>query len=223
MNDSDILILIANLQEYIMVLSCILCFIYFFKLDKTQQVISYYLFFLLIMNYVMRKLSFAGVNNLAITHILVLGEFVFLSFYFKGVLKNQVYFKKYFRLFLGVIGGLVITNTLFIEKINTFNTNAKVFVLLTIIFVSTLFFYDRAKRLMNIDAYEKANRIITSALLLYYSGSFFVYLFYKFTQNNEVFYSNKMLIFNAALYLLFTILMLMAILTVVFQGKEVVE
>ncbi|MEL6944538.1 MAG: hypothetical protein AAFO82_17895 [Bacteroidota bacterium] len=168
----------------------------------------------------MRLLPLERVSNLAITHIITLGEFIFLSLYFRAILKEDTFLDKYFRIYLGIVGGLIIANTLFIEKINVFNTNAKILVLFLIIIWIVYFFYDRSKKLMEVDIHEKAIRLINSGLLLYYSGSFFWFLFYKFTINNEVFYSHKVLIFNAALYLFFTIIVSIAILRVVFHRTK---
>ena len=171
---------------------------------------AYYIFLLLILNSSATLLADEGTNNLVITHLLALGEFIVLSLFFKEILVGDYLVKKYFRSFLAVFGGLIILNSLFLERINTFNTNAKTLVLFVIIFLSTAFFYDRSIRLMKVDAYERALRIMVSAILIYYSGSFFVYLFYKFSTNNKIFYSHKMLVFNSALYLIFTALMLVA-------------
>ena len=132
----------------------------------------------------------------------------------------HIFLNKYYKYYLGLVGGFIILNTLYFEEINTFNTNAKVLVLFLILFFATNFFYNRSKKLMEVDVHEKAVRLINSALLLYYSGSFFVYLFYKFTQNNKLFYSDKVLIFNASLYLIFTIIILIAILQVAFHRKS---
>ena len=206
-----------------MLFCCLLCFWAFPRLNSAEKIISYYLFFLLLMNGMMNLLGGEGVNNLAFTHLVVLGEFIFLSLFFREVLKHKVFFQRYFRLFLGIVGGLIIANTFFLEKINTFNTNAKTLVLFLIIFQATAFFYDRSKRLMEVDVHERAIRIIQATLLLYYSGSFFVYLFYKFTQNNKIFYSNKMMIFNASLYFIFTLLMLISFVILILPRKEITD
>jgi len=171
----------------------------------------------------MSKMADLRVNNLAITHFVVMGEFVFLSAFFKAILDDNIFLNKYYKYYLGIAGGFIIINTLYLEEINTFNTNAKIFVLFLILFFATNFFYNRSKKLMDVDVHEKAIRLINSALLLYYSGSFFVYLFYKFTQNNKLFYSDKVLIFNASLYLIFTIIILIAIVQVVLQRKKAPE
>ncbi|MEM1321229.1 MAG: hypothetical protein AAGG75_13320 [Bacteroidota bacterium] len=223
MRGIDIIITVTNWQGYIMSLCCLLCFLYFSKLSAAQKILSYYLFFLLIMNTSMRLLSLERINNMAITHMISLGEFIFLSLFFRELLKGKFFLGKYFRFYLAIGGGLIIANTLFIEPLHTFNTNGKVLVLFIILFFATAFFYDRSQQLMEVDLHEKTTRLINSALLLYYSGSFFVYLFYKFTQRDEVFYSVEMMVFNAILYLIFTLLILMAILQVTLQGQKTVE
>lgn len=220
MTELGLLDLISDLQEYVMIASCLLCFWGFARLNSSERIIAYYLFFLLIINGVASLIADQRENNLATTHILVLGEFILLSSYFKELLGERFFLKKYYKMYLAVIGGFILFNSLFLEKITTFNTNAKTLVLFVIIFMTTSFFYDRSRQLMEVDKHEKAARTINAALLLYYSGSFFVYLFYKFTQDNMVFYSNKMLIFNASLYLLFALLMLLACSLILFSRKN---
>lgn len=220
MSDIEIIYLITRWQGYVLTACCILCFIGFGRLNQAAKQFSYYLFFLLLSNSIMLLLAYAKENNLVGTHLVVLGEFIFLSFFFKEILKRNTFFQKYFRLYLGIFGGLILANTLFLEEINTFNTNAKTLILFVIIFLATAFFYDRSKQLMEADIHEKALRIINAALLIYYSGSFFVYLFYKFTVNNEVFYSNKIMIFNASLYAIFTLMAFSAMIMMVLRKPE---
>jgi hypothetical protein len=220
MSKKELIYFLANCQAYTLLICVILCFLFFKSLSKELKLVSYYLFFMMLMSSIGVRMANFGVNNLVTTHLAVLGEFIFLSLFYKEILKEHIFFKKYFRIYLGVIGVLVILNTLYIEPINTFNTNAKVLVLFIIIMFAALFFFERAKKLMQVDVNEKAVRLINSALLVYYSGSFFVFLMYKFTQNNKQFYSKEMLIFNASLYLLFTIVMLIAILMVVLHRPK---
>jgi hypothetical protein len=220
MNKKELIYFLANCQEYIILICCILCFFFFKKLSKELKIISYYLFFMMLMSSSAVRMANLGVNNMPITHLLVLGEFIFLSLFYKEMLKDHVFFKKYFKIHLGVIGSLIILNSLYVENISTYNTNAKVLVLFIIIMFAALFFYERAKVLMQIDVNEKAIRLINSALLVYYSGSFFMFLMYKFMVNNEQFYTKNILIFNGSLYLLFTIVMLIAILMVVLHRPK---
>ena len=219
MTDNQILKWLSEVQGLVLLICCILGFLFSKRLNKPVKFFCYYLFFSLVMNYSMSKMADLRVNNLAITHFMVLGEFIFLSAFFRQVLSNNIILNKYFKYYLAIIGGFIIVNTLYLETINTFNTNAKVVVLFIILFFATNFFYNRSKQLMEVDVHEKAIRLINSALLLYYSGSFFVYLFYKFTQNNKLFYSDKMLIFNAGLYLTFTLIILIALLQIVVHRK----
>lgn len=220
MDKKEILKLIGGSQEYVILISCIICFFFFKKLSKELKVISYYIFFMMLMNSFSLRMAQVTINNMPISHLLVLGEFIFISLFYKKILKEHIFFKKYFRIYLGSIGSLVILNTLYIEPINTFNTNAKVLVLFIIIMFAALFFYERAKVLMKVDVNEKAIRLINSALLVYYSGSFFMFLMYKFMQENKQFYTKNILIFNSGLYLLFTIVMLIAILMVVLHRPK---
>lgn len=211
MTDYDILEWISKCQGGVHLLTCLIGLLFLDRLNKATKLFFYYLAFLLIINYTMLEMANHQINNFALTHLMVLGEFVFLSAFYKEILQTASgVLNKYFKYYLLLIGALIIVNTLYVEAIDTFNTNAKVLVLFLILFFSTHFFYDRSKRLMEVDAEEKALRLINSALLLYYSGSFFVYLFYKFTQNNTLFYSSNVLIFNACLYLVFSMLIFIA-------------
>lgn len=167
------------------------------------------------------RMANLGINNMPMTHLIVLGEFIFLSFFYKEILKEHILFKKYFKIYLGITGSLIILNTLYVENIATYNTNAKVLVLFIILMLAVLFFYERSKVLIKVNTNEKSVRLINSALLVYYSGSFFMFLMYKFMVNNEQFYTKNILIFNASLYLLFTTFILIAILIVVLHRPKI--
>ena len=215
MNGDQIINTIASMQSFTMLGVCLLCFIYFNRLSSSLKLLSYYLFFMLVINTLASEMASFGLNNLATTHLLVLGEFIFLSLFYQSVLPHYFIFKKYFSRYLAIVGGFIIANTLYLEQVNEFNTNAKVIVLFFILFFTILFFYDRSKHLTKPNLQEKAIRLVNVALLLYYSGSFFYFLFYKFTQNHKQFYTQGILVFNAALYLLYTILIAIAIIQVI--------
>ena len=214
MTDLQLLTLLSNLQVGVHIGCCVLCFSRLERLTQPLRIFAYFLFSTLVLNYSMSLLAEVRVNNLAMTHLVVLVEFIFLSAFFRQLLPRENWLQQHYRFYLASIGGLVIANTLFVEPINTFNTNAKVLVLFVIIFWSARFFYDRLQQISETNREEKVLRQLVSGILLYYSGSFFVYLFYKFTLNNEVFYSDKMLIFNAGLYLVFTLIILTALVRV---------
>lgn len=221
-NALEILLTIADIQFVVLFFCCLIVFIFNSKLNQPFKILGYYLLALLIIGYVSKDLGKAPyVNNLHLLHLLAIIEFISLSLFFKEILNFSVpKVDLYYKIYLAIIGGIVISNSIWIENLRVFNTNGKILVQFVIIILCVIFFYQRAQNVSKINVYEKALRLTNSAMLIYYSGSFIYFLIYKFTANNKQFLSTEILIFNASLYLLFTILILIAILMVVTQRKK---
>lgn len=215
---------IAEIQHYTLLTCCLISFFFFSKLSQPLKILSYYLFGLLVIGYVATDLSKApAINNLHLLHLLVIVEFIFLSLFYKRILRfNHSRIDLIFKIYLILIGGFTLINSIWIEGLRVFNTNGKILVQFIIIILSVVFFYQRSMTIFKTNIYEKSLRLVNSALLIYYSGSFIYFLIYKFTSDNKKYDGIQvdLLIFNASLYLLFTILILIAILMVITQRKK---
>lgn len=196
-----------------------MAFVYFERLSHGLKIISYYSFFILICSYLAYFLAKNGQNNLFITHLLALGEFIYLAFFYKFILIKNHFFQKRFKLFIGTIGGLIILNTLFIQDLLTFNSYGKSLFQVVILALGFFYFYEKTLKDYNLP-HQKSINLINSAILLYYSGSFLIFLSFDFLINNLKLYSSNISITNGILYLLFTILLFIAYLMAIFGKQE---
>ncbi|MBC8756547.1 hypothetical protein H2O64_17880 [Kordia sp. YSTF-M3] len=157
-----------------------------------------------------------GYNNLPLLHIYTLGEFLLLSYFFKSLLEKPVFFKTSFWYF--IIGGsfLIIINSLFFQSIFGFNTFAKTFVQVTIIGYAILYFYNLVENQLFSLALSKSLRLINSAILVYYSGSLFIFMCSNVYLENMQIYV-PFWAFNAVLNFLFQLLILLGLWKVFFK------
>lgn len=218
----EIIELLGNIQVFLLVICCLGCFFFFNTFNRSIKIFSYYLLFILVINFIAGEMSNQNINNMPLLHILIFGEFIFLTSFFKEIfsIEKQIWLKKYFKIYVGIIGFILILNTLLIEPVIAFNTNGKILTQSITIIYTVFFFFQRATILMKIDKTERSLRLINSALLIYYSGSFFVFLLYNFMQQNKELYTTKVLVINVVLYLLFTIVILIAILMVILHRPK---
>ena len=107
-------------------------------------------------------------------------------------------------------------NSVFIQNIYAFNPLAKTLVQLTIIALAVLYFYNLNSLQSSASGIYKSLRLINSAVLIYYSGSLFIFmcnqLFIDASEGYEIIWA-----FNAVLNLIFQLLVLWGLWIVVFK------
>jgi hypothetical protein len=153
-------------------------------------------------------------NNMPLLHLYTLLEFVFISLFYKDILFKNYNFSRYFNYALGLVVVMIIYNSIFIEPLDEFNSNAKGLTQAIIISYAIIYFFNR----ISIDLIKNnliLNRI-NAAIILYYSGSLFIFVFAKFLMENSLLINEYFWEFNALLYLTFQILILIATWRIVF-------
>ncbi|WP_298425248.1 hypothetical protein [uncultured Kordia sp.] len=133
-------------------------------------------------------------------------------------MNKPIFFKKYFWYFI-LIGSLfIVCNSTWLQSIYIFNSYAKTFVQLTIIGYAILYFYNLIENQVFAPTVSKSLRLINSAVLIYYSGSLFIFMcsnvYYENAQVYDIFW-----IFNALLNILFQLLILIGLWKVFFKKK----
>jgi hypothetical protein len=172
------------------------------------------LFYFLVWNSMIEILAFAfmkyGYNNLPLLHIYTLGEFILFSYFYKSLINKPIRFQKLFLYFLISGSFFIIVNSIFFQSIFGFNSFAKTFVQITIIGFAVLYFYNLIENQLYSTAASKGLRLVNSAVLIYYSGSLFVFMYGKFSfANTDIF--TFFWAFNSVLYLLFQLFILIAL------------
>lgn len=157
-------------------------------------------------------------NNLPLLHLYTIFEFVFLSLFYEKILIRKLEYGKYFPWFVVLIVLLLIGNTFFLQPLTTFNSNAKGLAQIIIMSYTIIYFFNR----ISVDVSEGnifLNRV-NAAILLYYAGSLFIFTFAQFLLESPSDINRLFWMFNAALYLVFQLLILLTTCKVIFSHKE---
>ncbi len=159
-------------------------------------------------------------NNMFLLHLYTLFEFIFISLFYKEILFSNYKFPRSINYIIGLTVLMIIANSIFFEPITGFNSNAKGLTQIIIISYAIGYFFNR----ISVDEVKKnlvLNRI-NAAIVLYYAGSLFIFIFAKFLMENSLTMNKYFWKFNALLYLIFQILILIATWRIVFpKVKEI--
>ncbi|MEM9920096.1 MAG: hypothetical protein AAF990_18515 [Bacteroidota bacterium] len=214
--DYNIYLRAGQLVVVCLSLNVLLCAIYFRKLEVPLQRLSIFLLFNWIIEVAARICAYSDINNLPLLHLYTLGEFILFLWFYKSLFVRLEIFQKAFRPFAVIGTVLIVLNSVFIQNIYAFNPLAKTLVQLTIIALAVLYFYNLNSLQSSASGIYKSLRLINSAVLIYYSGSLFIFmcnqLFIDASEVYEIIWA-----FNAVLNLIFQLLVLWGLWIVVFK------
>ncbi|MEM6722333.1 MAG: hypothetical protein AAF611_23605 [Bacteroidota bacterium] len=207
----------ANLALFCLCINVLLCILYWKKLNTPLQQFAYFLFWNVTIEILVLLIKALGYqNNLPLLHLYTLGEFVLFLFFYRSLLHTPAFFKQYFWQLLLVGSLLIMGNSLLLQSIFVFNTFAKTFVQITIIGLAIVYFYNLLENQTISPNIAKSVRLINSSILVYYSGSLFIFMcsnvYYENAQIYDIFW-----IFNALLNVLFHLLILVGLWNVFFK------
>ncbi len=206
----DIYVRLGDISVLFLAINVVICFFNFKKLPTSFKWLSYFLIWALLIEISARICSYTGHNNLPLLHLYTFGEFVLLSLFYKKILSNLRFFKGKFWLFILIGMVLIVLNSCFNESIYGFNSVAKTGVQVIIIIFAVTFFYASAGNPFAQPSLEKSLRLVNSAIIVYYSGSLFIFMCNQLFIDQEEAY--KMFwAFNAFLNLVFQALILWAL------------
>ena len=182
---------------------------YFLKKVYSIKWFSYYIFLALFIQSSATILGKGfGITNLPLLHLYTPLEFIILSIFYKKILKNENWFQKWMPYILGIGLILIIGNSIFLQSIFTFNSYAKTISQVIIMFYAISYYFSLLHK--NTPSSPLLN-LINAAILIYYAGSFFIFMFSNVllqTQSTEIL---KMFFdFNILLYLIFQLLVFFA-------------
>lgn len=158
------------------------------------------------------------IGNLPLLHLYTLGEFLLFSLFSRQINLKSTFFTK--NVFILISSILIVLNSIFLQDIAGFNSNAKTFVQIIIITNAILFFYQNSSELR---ATNSSIKLINSAILIYYSGSLFIFMFSNYFLSRGIRIHQGFWIFNALLNLIFQILVLIAIWRVTHKESTLVK
>lgn len=213
---------LADVGLWFLVFSVVAWGIFYKKFPLSIKYLGIYLFLNLVIQIVADQLFQKGLPNLPLLHLNTLLEFVFLSLFFKEVYKRQDSFKKYFIFFVLIVALLLILNSVFIEPIYGFNSKAKSLVQICIIFYVVLYFFDSYGKVDFLEGENLSINMICFAVLLYYAGSLFIFMFsqFFFVERSEAFYA--FWVVNAGLTFIFQLIMLISITLLIMRKRTLI-
>lgn len=220
--------MLQSLQEYLaqitiilMTLSTSLCFIKLDKIGKAFKVLVCFFVLYLIIGVWSGVLAAKKINNLPLLHIYTVLEFFTLSLFYKTLLKNKPFFGKGFLFFMGIIVFILVANSIFLEPIMGFNSNAKALVQIILIGYSLYYFFSVYGKIDFNKPTNQADLLINFAILLYYSGSLFIFMFMKTLMNRNIIEGTRgFWFFNAFLLFIFQIIILLAVVKKAFGRSQ---
>lgn len=180
------------------------------KLTPPYYWLGYFLLLNIIVQASSTVLAHFYMPNLFLLHILTLGEFILLSFFFKGLITKPHFIQKYFYWIIAIISILIVTNSAFLQPITGFNSYAKSLVQLIIMIYCVLYLYNLSD-LEDLDApMHPSLRLVISGIFVYYSGSLIIFMF-----SNFIIASKQLImgfwVINALLYFLFQLVILIGV------------
>ncbi len=207
----------SYLAILILLISVIILILNYELFSKLFKLLLYYLIWNLIIEVFANVLHIVKSNNLPLLHLYTLGEFIFLSYYFLNVFGIWTQKRALSKIYIGSISVLIILNSIFIESIYGFNSYSKTGVHLIIIFYAVAYLILFIKNKLPAIARDKYTQIINMAILIYYSGSLFIFMFSNYYKKHDVKIPIELWSINAVLNMIFQLVILYVIWKMVFS------
>lgn len=210
---TDLQLWITNLSEFLLLVNTILFIRYLWKKSKIFKIFSLFQACTLLVLIAAKILWLAhehdkSVNNLPLLHFYTLLEFILLTSLYHQFLRTLQAWRNWIVSFSILIITLIVANSLFIQPVTVFNTYSKTLTQVIFIFYAIIFFSQSMSN--QFQVFYPVIKTINSAILLYYAGSLFIFMFGNVLINLEQLHS-LFWVANALLYLIFQLLVFTAI------------
>ncbi len=157
----------------------------------------------------MTTLASYGVNNMPLFHVYTLLEFLLIFLIYR------IYYNKKNLGFVGLLGGgtilYIIINSIFIETIFTFNSYAKMVESAALIFLSMIWFMNVFREMKIEKLSEHPMFYISTGVLLYFSGNFFIFTYYNVVADQDWRLMNEIWNIHSVLNIVFNLLLATAL------------
>ncbi len=151
----------------------------YFSLKKSYKYFVLFLMVYVVFDIITSYTSMNGIHNLPLYHLMTVVEFVFYSYMYYEIAKNTRY-KKWIRFIVFSFIIFAVLNTIYLESIYTdYNSNTRTVASLILISYAISYFYRMLKELTAETVEENDMFWFNTAVLIYFSGTFFLSLFLK--------------------------------------------
>jgi hypothetical protein len=168
------------------------------KMTKELKAFSWFLFFSGFIQLISTILWFQRINNLPLLHLYVAGGFVCLAWFYSAVLRDFINHKIIWGIAL-LFSIFTIANSLFIQNIFTFNSNALTVESVLVITLSLFTYIVLLNDIVKEKRKELINSLnwINSGLFIYYTSSLLIFYFGDFfTKQFSVYYNQYTWMFH---------------------------
>lgn len=192
--------IIINLNLLFVLVNSILFLQRFQILEKPLKIISTYLVVITILQFVTRILSVNKIDNLYLSHVYFIFQFITLSWFFLLIVRNQRY-KIVLKLLIGlVLLFLIVEYSISPEKIRKFNLTEIILCSLPIVLHSVVFFFQ------SIENSEKKLLYLNSGIFVYLLCSTLIFVAGNYVSPKQTFWYQFIWVLNAFLYLIYMVL-----------------
>ena len=216
--------MVAFVALGILILNVLLFFWKVNKFPKSIRILGIYLSINLATELLAKYIAyfFENPNNLPLLHIYTLLEFITWPLFYRQLFVHKNHFVKNHLYFIGFVSVLILSNSIFLEPLSGFNSNAKALVQIILIGYAIYYFFETFGKIDLTKPLPRALSLINFAVILYYSGSLFIFMFSKLLANQNV-ADNRQYGFwavNALLLVAFQTLIFISLWTVAFQKTK---
>lgn len=195
---------LTRMVAAVLAISVSLAFFYKDRLPGAFKILGLYLGWNLLIELV-TFIPARGTNNLPLLHLYTLFEFILFTLFYKKLELFKSWSSKSFWIFLVSLSSLIILNSVFLQSIFAYNSYAKTIVQVLLISYSVGYMFQLKEKGDESGSLNLAN----AAILLFYSGSLFVFMFGNVVLPPE--YDNIFWEINLLLNLLFQVLILVSL------------
>lgn len=167
-------------------------------------------------------LSDSRINNMPLLHLYTLVSFWLISFFFRELFREKELVKQYFWPYMALLTLLLAINSIWLEPLDGFNSNAKALVQVLFISYGVYYMFDAFGRIDLLQPHDLSISLVSTAILIYNAGSLFIFMFAKLLNNGLLSRESQsgLWMVNSLLYLVFQLLLLLAIWVQVFKATK---
>lgn len=202
-----------------LILSCSIGVIHYKKLSSPFKILVVFLCF----NLAIEVGSIFGAivyhQNLPLLHLYTLGELILWTLFYDRLFKEKTFLNNYLYWILGIIGTLVVLNSVFVQSIFSYNSYGKTLVQTLIICYALRYSFHFTEDAIHPTLEYKMLRAINAVVLINYSGTLFIYMssIFWLTDNGAF---NFLSAVNIVLNTIFQLIILITLWKVVFTHRK---
>lgn len=212
----------SSAAQVCLLLSILLWCWHYRSLPLEFKRLGFFMVTTLIINVTAIVLGRNKIQNLFLLHIYTPLEWLLWAYFYQLLFKPIRKIQKGLPWLVGVVLIFLLLNSILLEPISGFNSNAKSLVQVILIAAAITYFFNAFGKIDLTMPIPRALSIVNFAVIFYYSGSLFIFMFSRFLNDNQVAEQQQFGIWaiNGIIYFLFTLLIFSSLWTVAFQKTK---